>query len=125
MESIGLEGFESLVADAVDALPGEFRERIVNLSFGVERRATAEDLRSMGLGRGQTLLGVYRGVPLPRRGAGYQLTMPDRIVIFAEPHERLARDAAHLAELVAHTVRHEVAHYFGISDGRLRELDAY
>jgi predicted Zn-dependent protease with MMP-like domain len=26
---------------------------------------------------------------------------------------------------VAHTVEHEVAHFFGISDDRLRELDAY
>ena len=71
------------------------------------------------------MLGVYRGVPLPSRTAGYQLTMPDRIVVFQEPHQQMARDDAHLAELVAHTVRHEVAHHFGISDERLRELDAY
>jgi predicted Zn-dependent protease with MMP-like domain len=48
--------------------------------------------------------------------------MPDVIVIFQEPLQRMARDAEHLAELVQHTVRHEVAHYFGISDRRLREL---
>jgi predicted Zn-dependent protease with MMP-like domain len=27
--------------------------------------------------------------------------------------------------VVAHTVEHEVAHFFGISDERLRDLDAY
>ena len=125
MHAIDLEAFEGLVDDAVEALPPEFRARIENLSFAVEERATSEDLRSAGVRGGRTLLGVYRGVPLTRRGAGYQLTMPDRIVIFREPHEQIARDAGHLAELVAHTVRHEVAHYFGISDARLRELDAY
>jgi predicted Zn-dependent protease with MMP-like domain len=30
-----------------------------------------------------------------------------------------------LKRIVAHTVEHEVAHFFGISDDRLRELDAY
>jgi predicted Zn-dependent protease with MMP-like domain len=125
MHSTDRAAFEGLVDDAVAGLPRVFRERIDNLSFGVEERATAEDLRSMGVGGGRTLLGVYRGVPLPSRTAGYQLTMPDRIVVFQEPHQRIARDAAHLAELVTHTVRHEVAHHFGISDERLRELDAY
>ena len=51
--------------------------------------------------------------------------MPDIIVIFQAPLERMARDADHLGEMVEHTVRHEIAHYFGISDHRLRELGAY
>jgi len=125
MHSIDLDTFERLVDDGIEALPRKFRARIENLSFAVESRATPDDLRSMGIGRGRTLLGVYRGVPLPQRGSGYQLTMPDRIVIFQEAHEQIARDVGHLAELVTHTVKHEVAHYFGISDARLRELDAY
>ena len=124
MHAIDRDAFEVLVDDAVAALPDGFRERIENLSFAVEDRATSEDLRLTGT-RGGTLLGVYRGVPLTRRTGGYNLAMPDRIVIFQQAHERIARDAGHLAELVAHTVQHEVAHYFGISDERLRELDAY
>jgi predicted Zn-dependent protease with MMP-like domain len=124
MHAIDRNVFEGLVDDAVAALPDGFRERIENLSFSVEERATSEDLRLTGT-RGGTLLGVYRGVPLTRRTGGYNLAMPDRIVIFQQPHERIARDREHLAELVSHTVRHEVAHYFGISDERLRELEAY
>lgn len=125
MHAIDRDEFEALVDDAVAALPDGFRDRIENLSFSVEGRATSEDLRATGTSGGRTLLGVYRGVPLTRRGTGYNLTMPDRIVVFQDAHERRARDAAHLAEMVAHTVKHEVAHYFGISDARLRELDAY
>jgi predicted Zn-dependent protease with MMP-like domain len=124
MHAIDRDIFEILVDDAVAALPDGFRERIENLSFAVEERATSEDLRLTGT-RGGTLLGVYRGVPLTRRTGGYNMAMPDRIVIFQQPHERIARDREHLAELVSHTVRHEVAHYFGISDERLRELEAY
>ena len=53
------------------------------------------------------------------------MTLPDRIVVFQRPLQELARDEAHLYELVRHTVQHEIAHHFGISDARLRELGAY
>ena len=125
MHTVDRETFEALVDAAVAALPEEFRDRIENLSFAVEDWADEDDRGLTGAtGRG-TLLGVYRGVPLTQRGTAYNLTMPDVIVIFQEPLQRLARDAEHLAALVDHTVRHEVAHYFGISDRRLRELGAY
>jgi len=35
---------------------------------------------------------------------------------------RASRDRAMLAERVADTVYHEIAHHFGISDARLHEL---
>lgn len=125
MHAVDRETFEALVGAAVAALPQTFRHRIENLSFAVEDLADADDLGLTGTTGGGTLLGVYRGVPLPQRGSGYHLTMPDVIVLFQEPLQRTARDAGHLASLVEHTVRHEVAHYFGISDRRLRELGAY
>ncbi len=53
------------------------------------------------------------------------MALPDRIVIFRQPIQRLATSAADLSERVRHVVRHEIAHYFGISDERLREIDAY
>jgi predicted Zn-dependent protease with MMP-like domain len=37
----------------------------------------------------------------------------------------VARDEDDLRRVIAHTVEHEVAHFFGISDDRLRDLDAY
>lgn len=125
MEPIDRDAFEALMHDAVDALPRSFRERIENLTFAVQDYADPSDFGLTGTSRGGTLLGVYRGVPLTHRTSGYNLTMPDTIVIFQGPLQRMARDADHLAELVAHTVRHEVAHHFGISDRRLRELGAY
>ena len=53
------------------------------------------------------------------------MVVPDRIVLFRQPLQRLAADEADLRRRVAHVVRHEIAHYFGISDDRLREIDAY
>ena len=56
---------------------------------------------------------------------GYAGVLPDRITLFRASLERHARDEADLREVVRHTVVHEVAHCFGISDDRLRELDRY
>ncbi len=125
MHKVDRDTFEGLVTDAVHDLPEVFRDRIVNLEFAIEDRASREDYARIGGGRGRTLLGVYRGVPLPRRHRGYQMTLPDRIVIFQQPIQRPAHNEADLAKRVSHVVRHEVAHYFGISDERLREIDAY
>ena len=125
MFEVRREEFESLVAAAVDALPDEFRDRISNVDFVVEAQARAEDHVLTRAPAGATLLGVYRGVPLTHRLSGYHMTLPDRIVVFQQPIERVSRDADDLAKRIAAVVRHEVAHYFGISDERLREIDAY
>src|SRR5574338_1376401 len=121
-----LETFVEMVAEAADAVPEAFRERIANLEFAVEDWARPDDYMRTGTPpEGAMLLGVYRGVPLTKRGGGYNMTLPDRIVVFRGPLQRLARDEDDLRARVAHVVRHEVAHYFGISDERLREIDAY
>ena len=125
MYEVELESFEAMVRRAVSELPTGLLTRIVNLDFTVEDGARPEDYGLMKMPRNAILLGVYRGVPLTARTSGYQLTLPDRIVIFRGPLQRMARDEEHLYELVRRTTHHEVAHYFGISDARLHELDAY
>jgi predicted Zn-dependent protease with MMP-like domain len=116
---------EQFVHEAIEALPEDFKGRISNVAFTVEDRARPEDYGREVMPVGSTLLGVYRGVPLTRRGAGYNMVMPDRIVIFREPLQQLARDEDDLRDRIGRVVRHEIAHYFGISDERLREIDAY
>ena len=119
------ERFEELVAQALDELPAPFAAALHNVEVIVEDHPSPDDLRSTRVRPHCTLLGLYRGVPLSRRGRGYHLVTPDVIVIFHEPIERLARDEADLKARVRRVVRHEIAHYFGISDERLREIGAY
>ena len=56
------------------------------------------------------------------RGTDYAGVLPDRIVLFRRTIEAEAEDDEDLERIVADTVVHEVAHFFGISDERLREL---
>lgn len=68
------------------------------------------------------LLGLYHGIPLTDRGAGYFGVLPDRITLYQRNIERIARSARDLQQIVRRTVIHEIAHHFGIDDDRLEEL---
>jgi predicted Zn-dependent protease with MMP-like domain len=117
--------FESLVAQALDELPPYFQAKMSNVEVVIEHWPTRDDLHLAGVPAGQTLLGLYHGVPLTQRGAHYQLVLPDRIIIFQGPIEQVYRTPDAIRAGVRHTVIHELAHHFGISDDRLHELGAY
>jgi predicted Zn-dependent protease with MMP-like domain len=113
------QGFEQLVADALDQIPESLGKLMDNVAVLVEDWPTREQLA----GRRGTLLGLYEGIDLTRRSPlSYGGVMPDRITIFRGPISRLANTDAELVRLVSTTVIHEVAHHFGISDERLGEL---
>lgn len=116
------ERFEWLVARAVDSLPEEFRTRLENIDVVVEDWPNHSQLAELGLKSGHTLLGLYQGVPLTRRGGHYGLVPPDKITIFQKPIEAKCRGEASIMAEIGQVVRHEIAHHFGIGDGRLREL---
>ena len=117
--------FERLVAAALDELPPFFHEKMSNVEVIIETWPTRDDLRMAGVPSGQTLLGLYQGVPLTRRGAHYQMALPDRIAIYQGPIEQVYQTPEAIRAGVRRTVIHELAHHFGISDDRLRELRAY
>jgi len=119
------ERFEELVERALMELPEQFSERLSNVDVEVEEYPTPDDLRVARTRRGQTLLGLYRGVPVTRRGLGYNMVPPDRIIIFQRPIEMTCRSDDEIVERVGHVVRHEIAHHFGIDDDALRRMGAY
>jgi predicted Zn-dependent protease with MMP-like domain len=121
MKSLPLERFEELVRQAVESLPLEFLSRLDNVDVVVERSPSAEKLAQYGLGPGETLFGLYEGVPLTGRGS-FGPVMPDKITVFQRPIERACDNEEELVEEVRATVAHEIAHYFGIDDERLDEL---
>ena len=107
--------FEDMVVTALDGLPEDLGRLMRNVAVIVEH-----DPGPPGL------LGLYEGIPLTKRGLGYNAALPDKITIFRGPLERLyGHDRALLEERIRHTVLHEVAHHFGISDERLIEIDRY
>ncbi|MDB5178883.1 MAG: hypothetical protein JWN01_826, partial [Patescibacteria group bacterium] len=85
--------FEGMVEESVAAIPERFARHLSNVAFMVADEPTREQLGVHGMlhGRG-TLLGLYEGIPLPRRNDGYNGVMPDVITVFKVPHELFAED---------------------------------
>ena len=117
------EEFEQIVADAIDSIPKKYAERLHNIAFVTEDIPTPEQRRKLQLHDGQTLFGLYEGIPLTKRGAGYNLVLPDKITIFKLPMEAKSLTLNELKEEVHHTVWHEVAHYFGLDHDRIHKLE--
>ncbi len=116
------ERFETLVARAVESLPEEFRTRLENIDVVVEDWPSQGQLAEVGLKRGETLLGLYEGVPLTRRSSHYGLVPPDKITVFQKAIEAKYRYDAEVAAEIQRVVQHELAHHFGIGDARLEQL---
>lgn len=119
------ERFEELVAEAVESLPAKFKEALENIAVLVADWPTREQLEAVGLRRKDELFGLYEGVPLPKRTHNYQMVLPDRITIFQKSIEMRYHSEDLIRRKIQSTVRHEIAHYFGISDRRLRDLGRY
>jgi predicted Zn-dependent protease with MMP-like domain len=116
LRRVSPERFEELVADALDGLPEWVRDQLENVDVLIEDRPAGGE---------SELLGVYQGVPLTRRGIHYSGVLPDRITLFRANLLRGAATEDEVRQRVRHTVVHEIAHFFGISDERLREIDRY
>lgn len=117
--------FEQFVAEALEALPEVFRSRLENVEIVVEDWPDRRTMRLAGVRSPADLLGFYHGVPLTRRTSNYMLVLPDKISIYRRPILMRCRTLEEVRAMVARTLRHEIAHYFGIDDERLEEIGAY
>ncbi len=114
--------FEELVARAIEGLPQEFLDQMDNVDVVVQDSPSRRQLARTG--RGMTLLGLYEGVPHTSRTRGYNMALPDRIVIFQKPIEARCRSEREIAAEVQRVVEHEIAHHFGLDDDLLRRIEA-
>lgn len=120
-----LPEFERLVNEALDALPPSIRAMLENVSVIVQRYPSREQMQANGISRRDGLLGLYEGVPLPQRTSSYSMVLPDKISIFLNPIEMVCENSADMVRQIQRTVKHELAHHFGITDERLEELGRY
>ncbi len=120
------EEFEKLVAEGFDRLPQWVREKIRNVALLVEDRPSEEDRKAEGLEEDETLLGLYKGIPLSARGENYGvgMTLPDTITLYQIPIEEAAgEDGKDVRDVVAETIWHEFAHHFGMDESEVRERE--
>ena len=115
--------FHDLIARAIDELPRRYIDHLDNVAITYENEPTPEQLTKQGVREGDLLLGLYEGVPLTERGAGYNLVLPDKITIFKQPILQLSHDEADFYQRVKHTLWHEIAHHYGLDHDRIHGLE--
>jgi len=117
------EEFEGLVAEAINSLPENFKEKMENIAIAIEDLPSQELLIEMKIKSPYGLLGLYRGVPYPRRGIWYRNVLPDKIIIFKKPIEVRCRNREDIKESVRRVVIHEIGHYFGLNEADLKKIE--
>ena len=105
--------FEDLVIEELDRLPDDMVEGLDNVVFVIEDRPEDGSL---------DLLGLYDGLALTERGQYGMADLPDRIIVFREPHLAECDDLDDLRDEIHTTLVHEIAHFYGIDDDKLHEL---
>jgi predicted Zn-dependent protease with MMP-like domain len=122
MINLSDDDFQRLINEALEELPGEHVKGISNIAVLYEDWPTEEQRQKVSLKPYQTLLGLYEGVPLPRR-QGMDRLFPDKITLFKQPLLGQAADEKSLKEQIKHTLWHEIAHYYGLDHDKIHELE--
>ncbi|MBI3913258.1 MAG: metallopeptidase family protein [Chloroflexi bacterium] len=117
--------FERHVAEALEKIPDALRKHIANVAIVVEEWPDAETMEYAEVDDPLDLLGFYHGIPLTERTSDYGLVPPDKISIYRQSILATCRNDAEARDVIHTTLRHEIAHYFGIDDERLEEMGRY
>jgi predicted Zn-dependent protease with MMP-like domain len=119
---IGIREFRKLAVQALQEIPEEFLEELENVEVWVEEEPDPEVLEELGLDPRETLFGIYQGLPRGEQSFFQAAVLPNRITLFRRPILEVCRTRSEIQEQVRKTVVHEIAHHFGFSEERLRDL---
>ena len=111
--------FLSLVRRAYREVPPSMKRALRNLDILVEEWPSPSDLELVG--EGQTLFGLYTGVPLIDR-EGPEPPLPDCITIFRQPIMQSCDSEEEAEKEIRITLLHEIGHYLGMTEEDLHRL---
>lgn len=120
MPIVSDEEFDALISRAMDELPQQYITGLDNVAILYADDPDEHQRQKARLDNNHSLLGLYEGIPLTQRGAGYHLVLPDKITLFKNPLLSISRDYEHFYEQIKRTLWHEIAHFYGLSH---RDMD--
>ena len=124
MQTIDDQEFEKLISRAMDEMPARYMEQLDNVVVTYADEPDEHQVHKLKLRGDSVLLGLYEGIPLPQRGAGYNLVLPDKITLFKLPIMAVTRDENDFYKQIKHTLWHEIAHFYGLDHDRIHEIEA-
>lgn len=117
------EQFDALISRAMDELPRRYIEHLENVVITYADVPNEHQVQKLRLRGDSLLLGLYEGIPLTQRGAGYNLVLPDKITLFKFPIMAITHDEVSFYKQVKHTLWHEIAHYYGLGHDKIHEIE--
>jgi predicted Zn-dependent protease with MMP-like domain len=117
------EEFENLTQQIFDSLPEQFQHNLENVRIVIEDVPSRETMATMRIRSAHSLLGLYEGVPLSKRGTWYGMypVEPDKITLYKKNIEADARTEDEIHARIRDTLIHEIAHYYGMSEKEVRD----
>lgn len=116
------EAFEALVLRTVKELPDALQVRLGDLAIVVKAEPSRAELQAARVPKGDELFGLFQGAAMTERSLSDLPRLPDRVVIYQRPLERAFPDPEALAGEIRKTILHELGHYFGLDERRMRKL---
>ena len=111
--------FDILITRAMNELPEKYIRGLENVAIVMADEPTSEQRQKMHLDARHTLLGLYEGIPLTKRGSNYSLVLPDKITLFKNSILYSVHNETELFEQIKRTLWHEIAHYYGLGHDRI------
>lgn len=114
--------FDHLITRAMNELPQEYIKGLDNVAIVYADWPDEYQAQKAGLREGSILLGLYEGIPLTKRGAGYTFVLPDKITLFKRSIMMVSPTPERLFEQIKRTLWHEIAHYYGLDHTAIHHL---
>jgi predicted Zn-dependent protease with MMP-like domain len=115
------EKFEAIVLNTLKSLPDKFKDKIKNLSIVIEEKDISPVIKGKKGTNTEYTLGLYQGLPATKR-AGRMNILPDKITIYKKSLEEISRGDKELEKNIIKVILHELGHYFGLDEKKLRRL---
>ena len=122
MQTISDEQFDQLITRAMDELPQRYIRGLDNVAIVYADDPSPEQKEKMHLDNNHLLLGLYEGIPMTKRGAGYTFVLPDKITLFKHQIMAVSSSEATLFEQIKRTLWHEIAHFYGLDHADMDRL---
>lgn len=120
-----LDDIAELARAAAATLPEPVKGHLAAVVIRVEEFCDDETETALDLESAFDLLGLYRGVSLPRRSLSDVPNDVDMILLYRRPIlDYWCETGEELSRIVRHVLWHEVGHHLGFSDEDMERIEA-
>jgi predicted Zn-dependent protease with MMP-like domain len=119
-----LADLDALANRALETIPTELRRHLGAVVIRVEDFPDEDTEKEMELESPFDILGLYRGVGLPRKSVSDPHPHIDMIFLYRRPIlDYWCESGEELYAVVRHVLIHEIGHHFGFSDADMERIE--